>query len=80
MKPSRVIAHRDQSAPSICSRMLGNWLVGYWCGAEMQLVITRSPLSGLPYEELIVTRCLAGHIATSQGVSVELDDIRAEGL
>jgi len=48
--------------------MLGNWLVGYHCGAKMQLAVTRNPISTLPYEELVVSRCLAGHLETSNGV------------
>lgn len=69
--PRKWIEDRDPSRPATCDRMLGNWLYGYHCGAEMQLVVTRSPLSDLPYAELVVIRCLAGHIADSRGVLVE---------
>ena len=62
------MATLKQSSPATCTRLLGNWLIGYHCGAEMQLVITPSPISTLPYEELVIERCLAGHIATSAGV------------
>jgi len=65
------MAKVKREAPAYCQRMLGNWLVGYHCGAEMQLVVTRSPISSLPYEELVVERCLAGHIVSSQGVLSE---------
>jgi len=65
---SSAVATLKQSPPATCTRLLGNWLIGYHCGAEMQLVVTKNPISTLPYEELIVTRCGAGHIATSDGV------------
>ena len=55
-------------APAICPRLCGNWLVGWACGEPMLLVVTKSPLSDLPYDELVVERCAAGHISTSHGV------------
>lgn len=71
LMPRKWQEHRNPSAPAICERMLGNWLYGYHCGEPLQLVVTKSPLGGLPYDELIVTRCPAGHIADSRGVLVE---------
>jgi len=71
MKSQRVIERRNPSAPATCTRMLGNWLVGYHCGAELRLLVTPSPISSLPYGELIVTKCLAGHIESGYGVLQE---------
>jgi hypothetical protein len=51
--------------------MLGNWLVGHHCGALLQLVVTISPLGHLPYAQLVVIRCAAGHIESGTGVLVE---------
>lgn len=81
MMPHRIIKRRDPSAAAACERWLGIGLTGMRCGAEMQLVVTRNPISGLPFEQLVVERCVMGHIATSQGVAVsDPSDIRCEGL
>ncbi len=58
MKPTKVIVARKQSAPAICER----------CGGLLYWFITPSPLSHLPYEELVLQRCLAGHVTRGDGV------------
>lgn len=61
--------------------MVGNWLVSYECGHAMQLCITRNPIRGLPYDELVIRRCEAGHVESSDGVAfLALGDITTEGL
>jgi hypothetical protein len=37
-------------------------------------MITPSPISGLPYTQLVIERCHAGHILTSHGVVIEEEE------
>lgn len=53
---------KSQSAPARCYRDLD----GKVCGAELQLVVTRSPVP--EYEELVVQRCPNTHVSRVQGV------------
>lgn len=57
---------KHQSAPATCERDLGGF--HQTCGAHLQLVVTRNPIGALPYDDLVVIRCTAGHITDSQGV------------
>ena len=59
------MAQVKQSAPARCPRDLGNTLT---CGAQLQLCITKNPIGALPFDDLIVTRCHAGHLEDSRGV------------
>ena len=71
MMPRKFVEERDPSPPATCRRMLGNWLVGYHCGSLMEIVVTQNPLSDLPYMQLVVVRCIAGHIESGVGVVQE---------
>ncbi len=71
MMPRKVILRRDQSAGATCQREISILYPIIRCGAVMQLVVTRNPIGALPYDELVITRCLAGHLADSRGVLQE---------
>jgi len=58
-----------QSAPATCRRVDADGA----CFAPLQLVVTKSPIRALPYDELVVVRCLCGHIHESHGI-VEVPD------
>jgi len=47
--------------------MIADSLAGRICGAPMQMLVTKSPLSALPYEDLLVLRCPV-HISRADGV------------
>lgn len=73
MKPTRVIHERKQSAPAACPQ----WVYTdegprsyVRCGMHLRMMVTKSPLGGLPYEELIVLRC-PWHIQSGHGVVPE---------
>jgi hypothetical protein len=77
MKPVRFVEARDQSVPATCTHTDRPWFnpIGVRCGALMQLVFTKSPLSTMPYDELVITRCLAGHIERGGGVIPEVSPV-----
>lgn len=68
MKAQRVIQHRDQSRPATCERIVGNWLIGQYCGEPLRLIVTNSPLRG--FMQLVVERCPL-HVGTAHGVVEE---------
>ncbi len=68
MKPH--ITHRAHERPAVCMRALDP-AGRSQCAEEMQLIVTRSPLGHLPFEELIVMRCAAGHLERGDGVLPE---------
>ena len=69
--PRKWIEARAPSHEVRCQRY-DDALEGY-CAAPLQLVVTRSPLTLERWHELIVTRCLAGHIHSVLGVEPELE-------
>jgi hypothetical protein len=69
--PRKWIEFRAPSHEVLCQRY-DEFLEGY-CAAPVQLVVTRSPLSNERWHELIVQRCLAGHIHSVRGVEPELE-------
>ena len=70
MKSQRVIHERKQSPPARCTQMIADSLAGRICGAEMGMLVTKSPLSALPYEELLALRC-PFHIIRADGVLLD---------
>jgi len=65
--------HVHQMTPELgatCQRMMGNWLVGWACGCPMEIVVTKNP-TARPYDELVVRRCVAGHIESGDGILSE---------
>jgi hypothetical protein len=69
--PRKWIEGRAPSHEVRCQRY-DEFLEGY-CAAPVQLVVTRSPLSNERWHELVVERCLAGHIARVTGVEPDFD-------
>ena len=69
--PKPHILHRAPSHEVQCLRY--DDASDTWCAAPLQFVVTRSPLSNERWHELVVQRCLAGHIHAVQGVEPELN-------
>ncbi len=69
MKRPRVQAPIGRSRIATCEHMLEGGLAGHVCGAEMQLII-KSPRVW-SYQERVIERCTAGHIAHAQAVMPE---------
>lgn len=67
--PHRIVNRRAPSPDVLCGRY-DPFLEGY-CAAPVQLVVTRSPLTGEVWHHLIVTRCTSGHIHSVRGVIPE---------
>ena len=57
-----------QSPPATCDHIVQGWFTGRYCGALMRLVISPNSLGGLPYDFLVIEKCLAGHITRGDGV------------
>ena len=82
--PRKWVEERDPSPDARCGRW-DAFLEGY-CAAPVQLVFTRNPMTDLPYQELVIQRCTAGHCHRVTPVEVDLnvfaedDDTGAIGL
>jgi len=74
--PVKPILARKQSRPARCERMCHEGLAGRICGAQLQMLVTKSPLSALPYEELFVLRCALHTWMRADGI---LPDVCVDG-